>query len=197
MRRVKDDPDILQAIRQDPQLADLLAQVCEFDLARGEHGEPVRLSSGQPLEGVAGDFAGGTFFLCGAPQSTRPVLYASSEGQAGLIGRSLTEALQIMVGLPSWWDCLKFAGGGDLTVMEATAAHLKRDQLKDQPEIADQRTQVATALSLDTATLPVLLSRLRDAVASTAPEFVLIGPEGDEYDSLFGDWLAKQNPSWK
>jgi hypothetical protein len=79
------------------------------------------------------------------------VLYASSEGQAGLIGRNLTEALENRVGLPSWWDCLKFAGGGDLAVMETTAAHLKRDQLRDQAEIADQQTQVATALSLDTA----------------------------------------------
>lgn len=53
------------------------------------------------LEGVAGYFTGGTFFLCDDRREAPPVLYASSEGQAGLIGQSLAEALEIMVGLPS------------------------------------------------------------------------------------------------
>lgn len=99
-------------VRQDPGLAELLWEVCEFDLTRDDHGEAVQLSSGQALEGIAGDFTGGTFFLCGEHRSARPVLYASSEGQAGLIGHSLAEALEAMIGLPSWQDCLKFSGGG-------------------------------------------------------------------------------------
>jgi hypothetical protein len=114
VRAVTSSDSILDLIRQDRGLAELLWSVCEFDLTRGDHGEPVSLSSGLPLDGVAGDFTGGTFFLCGDRSTTRPVLYASSEGQAGLVGGSLAEALEIMVGLPCWWDCLKFSGGGDL-----------------------------------------------------------------------------------
>lgn len=68
--------------------------------------------SGHSPEGIAGDFTGGTFFLCGERSSIRPVLYASSEGQAGLIGHSLAETLEVMIGLPSWWDCLKFPAAG-------------------------------------------------------------------------------------
>jgi hypothetical protein len=157
----------------------------------------VRLSSGQALEGVAGDFAGGTFFLCGERRSSRPVLYASSEGQAGLVGRSLADALAVMIGLPSWMDCLKFSGDGDLATMRSAAEHLRRDELEDQPEIDAQRDRLAAALSLDLATVPVLLARLREAVAGTAPDFLLVTESGDEYESLFGPWSPDRNPSWR
>jgi hypothetical protein len=123
-------------------------------------------------------------------------LYASSEGQAGLIGRSLTEALEVMIGLPSWWDCLKFSGGGDLTIMQSTAEHLRRDQPREQPEFGAQQIQLATALSLDLATIPVLLARLHDVVTGTAPDFVLTTESGEEYESLFGPWLPSRNPAW-
>jgi hypothetical protein len=56
VRRVKSDDEILEMVRQDRGLAELLREVREFDLMRGDHGEPVRLSSGHPLEGIAGDF---------------------------------------------------------------------------------------------------------------------------------------------
>ncbi|WP_091562610.1 hypothetical protein [Micromonospora pattaloongensis] len=193
---MKGDDEILEMVRQDLGLAELLWKVCEFDVTRGDHGEPVRLSSGHAVEGIAGDFAGGTFFLCGERRSIRPVLYASSEGQAGLIGHSLGEALQVMIGLPSWWDCLKFSGGGDLVTMQCAAEHLQRDELRDQPEVAVQRVQLATALSLGLVNAPLLLTHLRDAVAGTTPDFVLTGETGEEYGSLFGLWLPGRNPCW-
>jgi hypothetical protein len=197
VRCVTSDDAILHSIRLDAGLAELLRGVCEFDLTRGDHVEPVRLSSRLALEGAAGDFAGGTFFLCGERSAVRPVLYASSEGQAGLIGRGLAEALEIMVGLPSWQDCLKFSGGGDLAVMQTAAEDLARDQFRDQPEIGAQRIRVATALSLGLAPVWVLLARLHDAVAGTVPDFVLLTAEpSEEYESLFGDWLPSSNPSW-
>jgi hypothetical protein len=114
-------------VRQDLGLAELLWEVCEFDLSPGNHGESVRLSSGHALEGRAGDFTRGTFFLCAEHRSIRPVLYASSEGQAGLIGHGLAEALEVLVGLPSWRDCLKFfrrRGSGD-------HAAERQDQVRD------------------------------------------------------------------
>ncbi|MFU8855248.1 hypothetical protein ACNAW0_30445 [Micromonospora sp. SL1-18] len=59
-----------------------------------------------------------------------------------------------------------------------------------------KRVQLATALSLDLATVPLLLARLRDAVAGTAPDFLLTVETGEEYESLFGPWLPSRNPSW-
>jgi hypothetical protein len=188
------DEEILASIQRDSSLAEVLWRVCEFDLSRNDPGEPVRLSSRAALKGIAGDFTGGTFFLCGDGED-RPVLYASSEGQAGLIGRSLTEALQIMVGLPSWWDCLKFSGTGDLAVMLTTAGHLRDDELRDEPEKDADRATVAQALGLGSEATSTLLGRLHAAVAATVPDFVLTSDAG-EYESLFGPWLPSRNPSW-
>jgi hypothetical protein len=193
---VTSDDEILDMVRHAPDLAELLLETCEFDLTRGDHAEPVRLSSRHALEAIAGDASGGTFFLCGERRSTRPVLYASSEGEAGLIGQSLTDALEIMIGLPSWRDCLKFSGGGDLVIMKSAAEHLQRDEFTDQPDIGAARTRLTTALSLDLATVPALLTRLRDAVADTLPDFLLTAETGEEYESLFGSWLPSHNPSW-
>ncbi|KAB1982840.1 hypothetical protein [Streptomyces triticiradicis] len=191
------DEEILDSIRRDPALAELLWKICEFDLSRGDHGEPVRLSSGVALEGVAGDFTGGTFFLCGDHGTARPVLYASSEGQAGLIGQSLAEALEIMIGLPSWHDCLGFSGSGDLEVMRTTAAHLGRDELSDKPGMGADRVRLAAALNLKPEAVPVLLARLHAAVSATEPDFVLTVETDDEYESLFGPWLPSRNPAWR
>ncbi|WP_190213737.1 hypothetical protein [Kitasatospora indigofera] len=190
------DDDILDAIRQDSGLAELLWNVCEFDLARGDHGEPVRLSSGLSLTGLAGDCTGGTFFLCGRDSTARPVLYAGSEGEAGLIGQNLGEALQIMVGLPSWRDCLKFSGAGDLAVMRTAADHLVRDENRDEPELGAQRIRLAAALRVDLPPVSALLTRLHAAVSATVPQFVLTVETGEEYETLFGTWLPSHNPAW-
>ncbi|MFJ2513527.1 hypothetical protein ACIPEL_20555 [Streptomyces griseoviridis] len=187
--------EVLDSIRRDSDLAEVLWRLCEFDLSRSDPGEPVRLSSGVALEGIAGDYTGGTFFLCGNGK-IRPVLYASSEGQAGLIGNSLTEALEIVVGLPSWWDCLKFSGAGDLAVMRATADHLRGDELRDEPGKDADRATVAQALGLGSAPVSPLLGRLHAAVSATVPDFVLTSG-ATEYESLFGPWLPSRNPAWQ
>ncbi|MET8368859.1 hypothetical protein [Micromonospora profundi] len=80
--------------------------------------------------------------------------------------------------------------------MQSAAEHLQRDELRDQPEVGAKRVQLATALMLDLATVPLLLARLRDAVAGTAPDFLLTVETGEEYESLFGPWLPSRNPSW-
>lgn len=74
------------------------------------------------------------------------MVYANSEGQAGLMGQSLAEVLEIMGGLPFWWDCLKFCGSGDLKVVRTTATHLGRDKLKDEPETVAVKPARSTSL---------------------------------------------------
>src|SRR5262245_42752466 len=107
--------ELLDRLRADPELAALIDGFpMEFDLARLDHVEPVRLSSGLALEPVAGTGSGGTFFLCGNPVTERPVLYADSEGQAGLIAADLAEALTLELVLPYWGESLSSSADGDL-----------------------------------------------------------------------------------
>ena len=84
----------LRLLRQDRRLAELAAFPFDFDLDRAAHGhvEEVRLASGGPLETVAGDDSGGTYFVC----ADGSVLYADSEGAAGIIGSSVDETLELV-----------------------------------------------------------------------------------------------------
>ncbi|MFI8192036.1 hypothetical protein ACIF8T_25185 [Streptomyces sp. NPDC085946] len=111
----------------------------------------------------------------------------------------LTAALEIVIGLPCRHDCLKFSGGGDVEAMRIAAAHLERDLVEYEPDIAEHRIRVADALSLAPAPTSDLILRLREAVARTEPDHVLPGGAGEDsaYESLFGTFLPDDNPGWR
>ncbi|MFJ6754784.1 hypothetical protein ACIQNK_07115 [Streptomyces sp. NPDC091273] len=118
--------------------------------------------SGAPLEVIAGEFAGGAYFLCAEENGRRPVVFASSEGEGGLLADDLADALEIMIGL-EWRDCLSFSGGGDVEVMQVSARHLERSRDKYNPDIDDEAAQVAAALSLRIVPVADLVVRLQAA----------------------------------
>ena len=149
------------------RLRELLA-FFEFDVARAKTGEGASIASGDALEPLAGDFSGGQFYLCGDAGSERPVLYASSEGQAGLIADNLREAVELVVGLPHWWDCLTFA-----------------DFERKSPRPTSRQAEAAELLSLDLPPQEVLLARLQAAVLRSAPSYVFRDETG-EYEGLLG-----------
>ncbi|MER6827399.1 hypothetical protein ABT352_15555 [Streptosporangium sp. NPDC000563] len=111
------DP-LLDLIHRTPAAAELLAWPFDFDISRTDHLEAVRLASGDALEAVAGDGSGGTFLLCGEASGERPVLYADSEGQSGLIGHDLTAAIQLIARVPYWRDCPVRASGGQAFTLQ-------------------------------------------------------------------------------
>ncbi|MFG2333315.1 hypothetical protein ACGFMM_27335 [Streptomyces sp. NPDC048604] len=161
---------LLSMLRARPRLAELAAYPFEFDLARAEHGEEVVLASGASLEPIAGDGSGGTYFLCGGSA----VLYASSEGQAGLIGESVTAALEVLIGLPGWWDVL----GRDADARAAAVVPYGPD-----PEAA--RAELRAGLGLPERTPEELLARLHGALLRTEPEYVLLNAvDGLAYELL-------------
>ncbi|MFC6929626.1 hypothetical protein ACFQHO_04150 [Actinomadura yumaensis] len=96
--------DLLLRIGADRELSGFLAWPGDFDLERRDPVEDLRLPTGAPLAPIAGDGAGGTFFLCGEPGTARPVLYADSEGGAALIAADLAEALALIAAHPYWRD---------------------------------------------------------------------------------------------
>jgi hypothetical protein len=144
VRAVTSTDHLLALIRDTPDVADLLHSSFEFGIFRNEHGEAVRAASGASLEAIAGDWAGGTFFLCHDEDGRRPVMYASSEGQGGLIADDLKQALEIITGLAVWQDCLKFSGGGRLEAMEAAAVLLEEDRVSDEPATSNRESPSST-----------------------------------------------------
>lgn len=179
---------LLALIRDTPDLAYLLAaSTADFDVTRTyEFGEDVHLASGARLERVAGDAAGGAFFLVGEGGEERPVLYADSEGSAGLLGRDLRSAVEVIVLLPYWHDLLGHPDIDSLDAMRAEARELEAEyasEAEDDPDLAHRRLAVVEALGLPWGEDP--LATLYEALSATRPEYVLLNSaEGTAYESL-------------
>ncbi|MEV6109592.1 hypothetical protein AB0M28_33530 [Streptomyces sp. NPDC051940] len=163
----------LDILRGDPELAGLAAFPFDFDLRRAEHGEAVRLASGAPLQPVAGDDTGGTFFVCDGG----PVLYASSEGQAALIGMSVDEALEIVIGLPAWRDLVDVTP--DLPEAEIIAAvtEAEDEHRAYVPGLDAHRTALLAALGLAERSPVELIARLHAAQLRTEPDHLLLNAD--------------------
>ncbi|GGN11219.1 hypothetical protein GCM10011609_59030 [Lentzea pudingi] len=146
------------------RLRELLA-IFGFDLSRARPVEGASVACGDALEPLAGDFAGGLFYLCGDLGAERPVLYASSEGQAGLIADDPREALQLVIGLPHWHDCLTF------------------NDFERKSAPTSQQAEAADLLGLRIPAQEVLLERLRAAVLRSTPDYVFTDETG-EYEPL-------------
>jgi hypothetical protein len=190
------DDELLRRIREQQDVREVLAWPFEFDLSRDEPGDGARISSGQPIIAIAGDFAGGIFYLCGDPAARRPVLYADSEGGASLVAADLTEVIELAIGLPYWRDCLKYSGGGEPRSMLQAAGYLEAAIRGAEPSIDDRRTWVSTQLSVALREPEELINRLYDAVRNTSPNFDYADESG-EYESLFGEFTPDRNPEWR
>ena len=188
--------DLLRRIRENTELSMFLAVFPEFDVNRCHRGDDPRLASGASLEVIAGDGTGGAFFLSGEHASRRPVVYASSEGDAGIIARSLNEALEIMIGFPYWRDCLGYSHNGDLETMQAAAALLQRDLLKNHPDADREQSRAAEFAGIERKPVTVLVRQLHSAVSSAGPGFVFSDATG-EYGGLFGPFEPSRNHMWQ
>ncbi|MFB6479599.1 hypothetical protein ACFCXF_06765 [Streptomyces virginiae] len=183
---------LLHLIRTTPEIDLLLRSSFGFDIHRKHNGEGLRLASGAPVETIAGEFAGGAYFLCAERNGRRPVVFASSEGEGGLLADDLAEALEIVIGL-EWRDCLTFSGGGDVEVMQVSARHLQRSREKNKPGIDDEADQVAAALSLSVVPVADLVVRLHAAASKTEPDYVVADGDGQEYDPPFGEYVEPRH----
>lgn len=176
--------DLLRRIGTDRELSGFLAWPGDFDLGRRDPVEELRLPTGMPLAPIAGDGAGGTFFLCGEPGTARPVLYADSEGGAALIGADLAEALALITAHPYWRDL----GNGH------SPAELEAELIEDDPGYPARRDRALALLGVVPPTADEALARLRACAARTVPDFQPIarhregaGPYDSVYSVLFQD----------
>ncbi|WP_171110985.1 MULTISPECIES: hypothetical protein [unclassified Streptomyces] len=164
----------LRLLRQDPRLAALAAFPFNFDLDRAAHGhvEPVRLASGGPLEIVAGDDTGGTYFVC----ADGSMLYASSDGSAGIIGSTVDEALEMLIGLPGWGSCTRLSpADGEQAIRERVTE--VEDELREYYGIDEERAELRAALGFPDRSPVELVARLHSALLRTEPDFLLLNDE--------------------
>ncbi|MER5911377.1 hypothetical protein ABT124_12940 [Streptomyces sp. NPDC001982] len=176
------DRSLLDDLRQTPRLAELAAHPFDFDLRRAEHGEAVRLASGASLEGIAGDDSGGTYFLCGGGG----VLYADSEGQAGLIAESLADALELVAGLPGWRDHLYLPPALGADQLRAAALEVEDGmRASNAPELDARRDELLAGLGLAVRSRAELFARMHRALLRSEPDhLLLLADEGHAYALL-------------
>ncbi|MGI5238908.1 hypothetical protein [Dactylosporangium sp. CA-139066] len=189
-----DDAVVLQLLAETPDLSGILRELIDFEVEELAYAGAfaARLSSGESLQAIAVDGTGGRYFLVGAPAPARRVLFATSEGSAGLIGPSLAGALATMVAVPHWRDLLGFSGGGRLDEMRRTLAWLADGEQRRHPDLGELQIALATGLGLVLPDDPVLA--LWEAVSAADPDvdFIDDDDEATPWDSLFGVWTIER-----
>jgi hypothetical protein len=170
--------DLLRRLESDEELARLLMLHGDFDISRRDPVEELALANGLLLTPIAGDGAGGTYFLCGEQsEPERPVLFADSEGGAVLMAASLVEAVELIVQFPYWRDLPYRRDPGEL----------EAEYRDDDEDFDAARAETIAALGLSPLTPEEALTRLRAAVARYEPGFVpaCVTHDGGPYRHYF------------
>ena len=147
------------------------------------------------FELVGRDGSGGEFVLCNDGRlSARPLLYVSSEGRAGIIGRSLESGLATIIDLP-WVDCLHFSGGGQLAEMQRVVPLAEEDLVEHKPDIMSTRQNLRMRLGI--SQLPDPVQELHAALTELSPLFPVYAPDGSQYERLGGRFTVMSNGGWR
>ena len=189
-------PSILNHIFNNTKVKEILEWPFDFRVC-----EPYLLSSIWPISVseellvVAEDGAGGVYTIQdNIDPDLSPVIFISSEGQAGKVANNLIEFLAILVALPYWRDLLKFSAGGKLEEMCKAGFFLERDMYEDDPEIDDKKKIIIEAIGLPDISDPI--QALFDSVNSgTVVE--IKARDGTLYGSLFNRFSVGENRMWR
>ncbi|GAA2047993.1 hypothetical protein GCM10009839_61770 [Catenulispora yoronensis] len=171
--------DLLRRLTADEETARSLEIHAGFDALRPDPLENLSIPCGLPLVPIAGDGAGGTFYLVGDESAERrPVLYTDSEGAGSLVAEDLAEALSIFIALGFWHDV---GYGIDLDAVEA-------DLRENEPDIDEARAELFATVGVPVISREQARDLLLAAAARTAPDYVALADFADAvpYSLMFG-----------
>jgi hypothetical protein len=80
------------------------------------------------------------------------ILYASSEGEVGIIAADFNAFIELIVTHPYWQGILKFSGGGKLAEMRRAAIALEARALVQEGDLEEARAFVKSQLGLEQPT---------------------------------------------
>jgi len=168
---------------------ELLNRIGEIELESGQI-EPTWFSIGgvSDFPVFARDGAGGLFVM--APGATH-VVYATSEGQAGVVARDFEALVRLIVLRPRWRDILKFAAKGNLSEMRRADAWFEQENFEDE-ELVETRNALVKALGF---------SQSDDVVGVLHEMLTTVDLDIRIYDqpaeSLFGRFVLDDNPFYR
>lgn len=185
---------LLKKLKRARKSTEFLWEVADFELCDNfEEEQAFEIAGGQRCKLIGCDGAGGRFFIL--PQNTNdengPVLYVSSEGQAGIIAENLEKALQLMVALPYWRDCLKFSEGGNLSSMKEARKNMELSYKDEWTGLDARRKAVCKELGISEA--KTALEDLHKIVTAPSEKLKVISSEdGNDYGDLLGGFSLKE-----
>ncbi|PHV30863.1 hypothetical protein CSQ94_23605 [Janthinobacterium sp. BJB312] len=187
---------ILADIQESQTVMDELASHCDFDLGRAARDSSwITLQPEHPFMVLAGESSGGVFLAYGDGEvERRPVLYVTSEGQAGCIATNLTELIAMMLALPYWRDLLKFSEGGNLKEMRQAARFSEQDYVDEYAEFSAARKRILDTLPVPVPVIADPVKLLHDCVRAT--DCSVVAEDGWPYESLFHHFKSSDNPDW-
>jgi len=139
-----------------------------------------RVKGPESFAPIANDGDGGVFLI---GHGSGAILYVTSEGRAGVVAKSLSEFLQLLIAHPYWQDLLKFSGGGNVREMIRAAQQLEKDLMDEIPGIERTRVALYRRLKLQPAKDPI--STLHHAVSNMGALISVLAPDDWESESLF------------
>ena len=130
---------------------------------------------------IGRDAMGGVFVLCELAKGRQCCLHVDTQGHAVVVGRTLHEAVTLIVLLPYWRELLT-ASAGDLTTMHRVAAAQEQEIALDFPQIPAARADLVTSVQLERVVDPV--ARLHEVAVRVPPPVAVMSPHGWQYQSL-------------
>ncbi|OIJ15499.1 hypothetical protein BKP35_00445 [Anaerobacillus arseniciselenatis] len=188
--------NLFQKIVTNTEIVDTLSKYYDFEIVDpATNSNDYFFKADEEITVIAEDASGGVFALFHSrDDDSLPVVYISSEGQAGKVGRNFEEFLKIMIVCPYWRDLLKFSNDGQLSEMIKAQPFLVDDTLEDFPEIISVKDKVLSALSLNDVVNPVEM--LHKSIVSE-PRVSIFSLEDEKFESLFNSFVVTDNPLWK
>lgn len=130
---------------------------------------------------IARDAIGGVFVLCEQTQGHQCCLHIDTQGHAVVVGRTLREAVTLIVLLPYWRELLT-ESAGDLTTMHRVAAVQEEEIAIEFPQIPAARADLLSSVDLDRVVDPV--ARLHEVAVRVPAPVSVMSPHGWQYQSL-------------
>jgi hypothetical protein len=178
------EPDIFEAY---PQVVEQLGSAFDF-VAEHQPRDPVNFAvdGGIAFRVIGRDSSGGQF----AQLTDGRVLYASSEGQAGVLAADFDFFLKLLVAVPYWRDILTFSGNGQLDEMRRAAVAFAKYAIEEREDLVEATALIRSELSLVEPDDPV--GALHHAVSESG--VIIRDLYGNTCMSLFNRFTIDDNP---
>lgn len=183
--------NIIKKIFKTPHVLDLLGQL-EFEIQKNPTASDYfMIQNFVPPLVIAKDASGGEFGLV-SKGSEEILVYATSEGAAGVPAPNLKSYLSLLVAAPNWRDLCKFSAGGQIAEMKKAWKFIA-----DENETSEaKRTAVRQALGLDLISDPA--QSIHQNILHFQKQIRIFSIDGQsEFESLFGPFKIEDNPFYR